>query len=119
MYGNLRLDLVKKHPDVEQCVQGLSAGSAEQVLQAMGNLLEHSTFRLQPNVEKLKQHMIEHGCRHVLMSGSGPTVFAAFTERQQAQQYYQKVKQEYPGAIVAQTVNQKMLKERVELYGDE
>lgn len=33
------------------------------------------------------------------MSGSGPTVFAAFTERQQAQQYYQKVKQEYPGAI--------------------
>ena len=53
------------------------------------------------------------------MSGSGPTVFAAFADQQQAQQYYQNVKQQYPGAILAQTVNQKMLKERVELYGNE
>ena len=54
-----------------------------------------------------------------LMSGSGPTVFAAFTEQQQAQQYYKTIKPVYPGAILSRTVNKTMLEERVELYGNE
>lgn len=116
VYGNLRLELVKKHPSVERCIQGLAAGDGAQVLAAMGNVLEGSTFRLQPNVEKLKRRMTEYGCAHVMMSGSGPTVFAAFTRRRQAQRYYQRIRQEYPGAILTQTVTQQMLKERVELY---
>lgn len=119
VYGNLRLDLVKAHPSVERCVQGLSAHDSAQVLASMGNLLESSTFQLQPNVETLKQRMMAYGCDHVLMSGSGPTVFAAFAEQQQAQRYYQRIREEYPGAILTQTVTKQMLKERVELYGNE
>jgi 4-diphosphocytidyl-2-C-methyl-D-erythritol kinase len=119
VYGNLRLDLIKRHPDVQQCMDGLAKGDTMQILQGMGNLLEHSTFRLQPNVEKLKRSMIEYGCEHVLMSGSGPTVFAAFAQRQEAQAYYQKVKGQYPEAILTRTVNKRMLEERVELYGNE
>ena len=40
------------------------------------------------------------GCAHVLMSGSGPTVFAAFADEAEAQAYYQNIKNKYPGAIL-------------------
>ena len=119
VYGNLRLDQIRRHPDVQACIDGLHKGNALQILDAMGNLLEYSTFQLQPNVKKLKHSMAEAGCAHVLMSGSGPTVFAAFTEQQQAQQYYKTIKPVYPGAILSRTVNKTMLEERVELYGNE
>lgn len=117
VYGNLRVAEITDHPGVERCIAALEAGSAEQVLNSMGNLLEYSTFELQPEVKQLKDTMIECGCQHVLMSGSGPTVFAAFAEETEAQQYYQKVKQIYPGAIYTRTVNQNMLDERVAFYG--
>ena len=119
VYGNLRVAEISEHPDVNRCIQALEAQNGAAVLNSMGNLLEYSTFELQPEVKKLKESMIEAGCDHVLMSGSGPTVFAAFDDEMRAQSYYQKIKEEYPGAIFARTVNQKMLEERVALYGTE
>lgn len=115
VYGNLRVDERKNHPDVQACIDALHEQDAVKVIDSMGNLLEQSTFELQPEVKALKDDMISAGCSHVLMSGSGPTVFAAFADEAQAQAYYQNIKNKYPGAIFARTVNQNMLEERVAL----
>lgn len=117
VYGNLRVDERKEHPDVKACIQAIKEQDAAKVIDSMGNLLEQSTFELQPEVKELKEDMIAAGCDHVLMSGSGPTVFAAFAEKDKAQAYYQNIQKKYPGAIFARTVNQNMLEERVALYG--
>ena len=58
----------------------------QQILSTMGNVLEQSTFELQPKVKLIKEGMRDCGAQHVLMSGSGPTVFAAFAEKEQAEQ---------------------------------
>lgn len=118
VYGNLRIDEIKIHPDVQACIRGLQLGDQEQILGALGNVLEQSTFELQPKVKLIKDSMCALGGTHVLMSGSGPTVFAAFAEKEQAEQYYQKIKQRYPGAILTRTVCKKQLEERVECYGE-
>lgn len=114
VYGNLRVEEIKTHPDVDRCIQGLQAGDKQQILDSMGNVLEESTFELQPKVKMIKDGMRACGGQHVLMSGSGPTVFAAFADRTQAQQYYNRVKQQYPGAVLTRTVTKKQLDERVE-----
>ena len=115
VYGNLRISEITEHPDIQQCVRGLENGDPVQILNSMGNVLEHSTFELQPKVKAIKQGMIACGCEHVLMSGSGPTVFAAFAEQDRAEAYYHKLKLQYPGAILTRTVTQQQLQERVEL----
>ena len=117
VYGNLRIHEVAEHPDVQQCIDGLKAGDKAQVLNAMGNVLERSTFELQPKVEQIKNGMRACGAEHVLMSGSGPTVFAAFAEQSQAEQYYNKLRKQYPGAVLTHTISKKQLDERVENYG--
>ena len=118
VYGNLRLSEISQHPEVQECIQGLEERNKKKILNALGNVLEHSTFELQPQVRRLKESMQRFGCSHVLMSGSGPTVFAAFTNLQQAKLYYQKLKRKYPGAMLVRTVNQAMLEERVKLHGN-
>lgn len=117
VYENLKLERVAVHPDVDACVQALEAHHAGRVLDSMGNLLESSTFELQPNVKNIKEVMMQSGCKHVFMSGSGPTVFAAFEREREARQYHQMIKKIYPEAIFARTVDSKLLQERVELYG--
>lgn len=114
VYGNLRVNELTTHPDVQACIRGLQAGDREQILNAMGNVLEQSTFELQPKVKLIKEGMQACGGKHVLMSGSGPTVFAAFAEKEPAEAYYQIVKSQYPGAILTRTVSKKQLDERVE-----
>ena len=117
VYGNLRVDEITEHPNIEACIAGIRSGSKEQILNAMGNVLEESTFGLQPKVKDIKNGMIQSGCQHVLMSGSGPTVFAAFAEKEEANAYYQKIKRQYPSAILTRTINKQQLAERVELNG--
>lgn len=119
VYGNLRVDEITEHPDVQACIHGLQMKDTKQILNSMGNVLEKSTFELQPKVKLIKDGMCVHGAQHVLMSGSGPTVFAAFEEKKQAEQYYNRLKPQYPGAILTRTINKKQLDERVEVYGRE
>ncbi len=117
VYGNLRVNEITQHPDVDACIRGLQIGDKEAILNAMDNVLEQSTFQLQPKVKMIKEGMQACGGKHVLMSGSGPTVFAAFAEQDEAQQYYNKLKRQYPGAILTRTVHKAELDERVELHG--
>ena len=113
VYGNLRVHEITDHPDIQHCIQGLHKGDKLQILESMGNVLEQSTFELQPKVKSIKDGMRACGAEHVLMSGSGPTVFAAFAEYSDAEAYYSKLKRQYPSAILTRTVNKKQLEERV------
>jgi len=113
VYGNLRVHEITDHPDIQHCIQGLHKGDKLQILESMGNVLEQSTFELQPKVKAIKDGMRVCGAEHVLMSGSGPTVFAAFAEYSDAEAYYSKLKRQYPSAILTRTVNKKQLEERV------
>lgn len=50
----------------------------------MGNDLEAVTIAKYPEVDSIKDVMLQNGAARALMSGSGPTVFGLFAERQEA-----------------------------------
>lgn len=114
-YGNLRLDEIEQHPSVQRCVDAILAADKTGVLHSLGNLLEHSTFQLHPSVQQLKAEMEDAGAGHVLMSGSGPTVFAAFDCQKQAQRFYEQMKNRYTQVFLTETADEKQLEERVQI----
>ena len=85
VYGNLHVERLKDHPDIDGMVQALSAGSLSGICDRLGNVLETVTAAEYPVIEEIKDVMRSQGAQNALMSGSGPTVFGIFTDRKQAE----------------------------------
>lgn len=72
-----RLDLsTMNHPQTSEMIAGIEENNYHKVCQNVGNVLEEVTLNVHPEVAQIKDQMKRFGADAVLMSGSGPTVFA-------------------------------------------
>lgn len=85
VYGNLHADTLSYHPDIDGMIGALRAGSLQGITDRLGNVLETVTVKAYPVIEELKALLRSHGAENALMSGSGPTVFGIFTDRETAE----------------------------------
>lgn len=85
VYENLHVDELEKHPDIDGMVVALKEGNLNGITDRMENVLETVTVGLYPVIEEIKQFMKEHGAVNALMSGSGPTVFGIYNEKEYAE----------------------------------
>ena len=84
IYENLHLENLtdKEHPDVDRMIKELESGSLEDICALGDNLLEKVSISLRPEIQVLKDFFIKEGALLSLMSGSGPTVFGIFPEKE-------------------------------------
>ena len=82
VYENLKLDKIEKHPDIDGMVEALRIEDLHGVTQRMENVLETVTIPEHPEIQQIKEMMIKEGALNALMSGSGPTVFGIFDDRE-------------------------------------
>lgn len=68
------------HPDVDHVLAAIEAGDLQALCGGLGNVLETVTVRQVPEIGAIKARLSEQGADGVLMSGSGPTVFALFSD---------------------------------------
>lgn len=85
VYGNLHADRLTEHPDIDGMIKALREGSLRGMTDRMGNVLETVTVREYPVIEELKKLLQTEGAENALMSGSGPTVFGIFREKEMAE----------------------------------
>ena len=83
VYEHLRLDLIKRHPDIDGMVKALESGSLTDVASCMGNVMKTVTIPEHPEIQQIKEIMISEGAINAMMSGSGPTVFGIFEDKAQ------------------------------------
>lgn len=86
VYQGLRLDQIKEHPDIQELVDALAKKRFKTIQKNMVNVLENFTLTRYPNVMHTKnkvQSLLKKN--PVLMSGSGPTIFALCRNREEAQ----------------------------------
>lgn len=84
VYENLELDKVDKHPQIDILLEGLREGNLHKVADHMGNVLETVTIPNYPVIAEIRDQMLETGALNAMMSGSGPTVFGIFKEKETA-----------------------------------
>lgn len=93
VYQGLDLASIQIHPDNEEMIDALRAKNHAKIRKNMINLLENFTLKRYPVVMYTKnkmQQLLPDSC--VLMSGSGPTVFALCDSKEAAQQACEKMK---------------------------
>ncbi|QDX91963.1 4-(cytidine 5'-diphospho)-2-C-methyl-D-erythritol kinase [Brevibacterium sp. JNUCC-42] len=88
VYGNLRVDQIKKHPKTEKMLQAIGEQDFSLMARSLCNVLEEVTLNRYPQVRQIKELMLESGADGVLMSGSGPTVFALVQKEAKVHRIY-------------------------------
>lgn len=85
VYGHIRPDEITKRPDIEQMTLAIKEQDLNKLSNLLYNVMEEVTVSEYPVIEKLKSIMLENGALNSIMSGSGPTVFGLFDDREKAQ----------------------------------
>jgi 4-diphosphocytidyl-2-C-methyl-D-erythritol kinase len=83
VFDNLNINEVE-HPNVEAVIQSIQNQDYSQLCSSIGNSLESVTFKLYPEVKEIKEKIMKFGVDAVLMSGSGPTIFALTQKERKA-----------------------------------
>lgn len=93
VYENLHADTLQEHPDIDGMIEAIKENDIKKVADKMENVLETVTVKKYPEIEKLKSILLENGALNALMSGSGPTVFGLFTDKDVAKKALEKVEE--------------------------
>lgn len=93
VYEKLDALTITEHPDIDGLITGLENQDLRAVASSMGNVLEQVTVDAYPVIDRIKNVMKEQGALNAMMSGSGPTVFGIFEDRQTAKKAQRKIKE--------------------------
>lgn len=105
VYKSLVLDENTTHPDIDKIKNALEDGNVSVIYENLGNTLEDVTLKMYGEVGKIKGNLKNLGASAVLMSGSGPSVFAIFDDRQKLDGAYKIMKEKYKQTYLTSTIN--------------
>lgn len=103
IYDAYDMNEERPHPSVHDMVEALRGGDAVRIGEVSGNVLENVTAALYPEVSRLKETMYRLGASAVMMSGSGPTLFAVFNREQRARRMYTALRRGLKEVFLCQT----------------
>lgn len=92
VYEKLDSHEIEDHPDIDGILEGLQEENLEKIASRMGNVLEKVTIEEYPVIAEIKDMMKEHGALNAMMSGSGPTVFGLFDNKEVARAAADKIR---------------------------
>ncbi|KYO67283.1 4-(cytidine 5'-diphospho)-2-C-methyl-D-erythritol kinase [Thermovenabulum gondwanense] len=90
VYSRLNVGNIKKRPDTMGTIDKIKRADVRGIAEGLCNVLEEVTFKMHPELERIKEAMKERGALGSLMSGSGPTVYGIFESLKDAQKAAEK-----------------------------
>lgn len=106
VYGKLKVDEIFKHPNTEELIYYIQEGDVESLSHNMVNVLELVTIKEHPVIFEIKNIMVEYHAYGSLMSGSGPTVFGLFGDRESAEACYNRLRDYLKEVYLVKTYNE-------------
>jgi len=103
VYKNLNLNEITDRPDTEMLINAINHNNIDVLAKNMKNVLETVSIKRHGVIKTIKDRLLELGALGSMMSGSGPTVFGIFRDRQSAERAYNAVKDGMWECYLAQT----------------
>lgn len=104
VYQSLRLDEIVIRPDMDMLIKALKDGNIRYLADNMINVLETVTIKKYPVIEEIKSIMLQFNALGSLMSGSGPTVFGLFDNKETAEKCYNRLRDYIKDVYMVRTV---------------
>lgn len=81
-YESISMEGLAGRPDIDGMIEDIKKGDLHGMVQKMGNVFEPGIIKKYPVIQEIKELMETNGALKAMMSGSGPTVFGIFDDKQ-------------------------------------
>lgn len=85
VYENLHVESIEHHPDIDAVLADIKEQNLDGMCEHIENILETVTIPNHPVIAQIKEFMEQNGAKKALMSGSGPTVFGIYDQKEDAE----------------------------------
>ncbi len=92
VYGELDRTDITDHPDINGIRNAIENGDLEGMCQRIGNVLESVTVSRYQVITEIERILEDNGAVRAFMTGSGPTVYAVYREKERAMEGLQALK---------------------------
>ena len=112
IYKEIDSKIIEKRPNNKLLIQLLKENNIEMLAKNMYNVLEEVTKEKYPVIKEIEKVMMENDALGSMMSGSGPTVFGLYDNKEQAENCKQILLESFKQVYVVKVHNK-----GVEIYG--
>ncbi|WP_174919173.1 4-(cytidine 5'-diphospho)-2-C-methyl-D-erythritol kinase [Peptacetobacter hominis] len=95
VYKHIDSEEIQKRPDTEMLIEYLKQEDIKAVAENMYNVLELVTEKMHPEIKEIENVMYSNDALGAMMSGSGPTVFGIFEDKNDALRAENELKRKY------------------------
>ncbi len=93
VYTELDSKEIPSHPDIDGIRDAIEDGDLKGMCDLIGNVLEDVTTSKYSIIKDIEKILEDNGAIRAFMTGSGPTVFAIYDDKEKAQEGYRAVKE--------------------------
>ncbi|WP_027623643.1 4-(cytidine 5'-diphospho)-2-C-methyl-D-erythritol kinase [Clostridium lundense] len=104
VYKEIDNKSVLNHPNIEIMIKAVENNDLKSVCSNMVNVLENVTVERYPELNFIKEEVLNFKGLGALMSGSGSTIFGFFQDMYFAQKYYDHMKLKYNQVFITRTI---------------
>lgn len=112
IYEEIDSKIIEKRPNNKLLIQLLKENKIQQIADNMYNVLEEVTREKYPVIKEIEKIMMENDALGSMMSGSGPTVFGLYKNREDAENCKNKLLKKFSQVYIVKSHNK-----GVEIYG--
>lgn len=91
---------IEEHPSTEAMVRAMEQCNLQELANELENVMQPVTAERYPEILEIRETMLDCGAVGALMSGSGPSTFGIFVDPDEAQEAYDKLKEQYPDTFM-------------------
>lgn len=104
VYGAFNLEKIKRHVETKKLIDSLAKSDLNGVHYYSRNLLENVVIQSYPVIKSIKQRVVKTGARVTLMSGSGPTVYGIYENKETAVRALDELRKNGNEVILTETI---------------
>lgn len=105
-YQNINFQKGARDSNIQNIIQELDRWDIRKAIPYLRNKFEEVVIPAYPEINKIKEKMVDLGGELALMSGSGPVVFGICKDKKGARQIYNYFKEKYGEVFMVKTYNE-------------
>ena len=105
LFGLVKCEKIRARPDTEGIIKSLEKSDLCGIARRMYNVFEDIMPRGRQEIAEIKSLLLDNGALGAVMTGSGPSVFGMFNDKDKAQAATEQLKGIYSECYLSETIN--------------